>query len=116
MSAYISVELQRQIRNRFTNCCVYCLTAELLTATTFEFEHIIPRSAIGETMFENLCSSCPSCNRYKADRQHIIDTVLQKKQRDKLSLYLCSDEANCKTLLTKNANKLHFSLSLRIAV
>jgi HNH endonuclease len=81
MSVYISVDLQRQIRNRFTNCCAYCLTAELLTATTFEFEHIIPRSAGGETMFENLCLSCPSCNRYKADRQNIIDPVTEKAVR-----------------------------------
>ena len=45
MSAYISVELQRQIRDKFSDCCAYCLTAEFLTATTFEFEHIIPRFA-----------------------------------------------------------------------
>jgi HNH endonuclease len=81
MSAYIPVDLQRQIRNRFTNCCAYCQTAELLTATTFEFEHIIPRSAGGETIFENLCLSCPSCNRYKADRQNIIDPVTEEAVR-----------------------------------
>jgi hypothetical protein len=72
MSAYISVELQRKIRDRFADCCAYCLTAESLTATTFEFEHIIPRSAGGETSLENLCFSCPNCNRYKANRQNII--------------------------------------------
>jgi HNH endonuclease len=81
MSAYISVELQRQIRNRFANCCAYCLTAELLTATTFEFEHIIPRSTGGETILENLCLSCPSCNRYKANRQSIIDSVTEEAAR-----------------------------------
>jgi 5-methylcytosine-specific restriction endonuclease McrA len=64
MSAYIAVELQRQIRNRFANCCAYCRTAEALTVTTFEFEHITPRSAGGESTLENLCFSCPSCNRY----------------------------------------------------
>lgn len=81
MSAYISVELQRQIRNRFANCCAYCLTAELLTATTFEFEHIVPRSAGGGTILENLCLSCPSCNRYKADLQSIIDPVTEQAVR-----------------------------------
>lgn len=78
MSAYISVDLQRQIRNRWLDCCAYCLTAESLTATTFEFEHIIPRSAGGETILENLCLSCPSCNRYKTNRQNIIDPVTEK--------------------------------------
>lgn len=78
MSAYIPVELQRKIRKRFANCCAYCLTAEALTATTFEFDHIRPRSAEGETVFENLCLACPSCNRYKADCQNFIDLVTEK--------------------------------------
>ncbi len=72
MSAYISVDLQREIRARFTECCAYCLTAELLTATTFEFDHIMPRSLGGETVLANLCLACPSYNRDKADRQNII--------------------------------------------
>jgi HNH endonuclease len=78
MSAYISVEMQRQIRNQFANCCAYCRTAESLTVTTFEFEHIIPRSAGGETLIENLCLSCPSCNRYKAQRQKAPDLVTEE--------------------------------------
>lgn len=65
MSVYIPVELQRQIRAHFANYCAYCLTAESLTVTIFEFEHIMPRSAGGETVFDNLCLACPSCNRYK---------------------------------------------------
>ena len=70
MSVYIRVELQRQIRARFGECCAYCRTAEFLTAMTFEFEHIRPLSAGGETVFENLCFACPSCNRYKGDRAY----------------------------------------------
>jgi hypothetical protein len=73
MSAYVSVELQRQVRNLFTDCCAYCRTAEALTVSTFEFEHIIPRSADGETVLENLCLSCPACNRYKAQRHEASD-------------------------------------------
>lgn len=73
MSVYIPVELHKQIRNRFANCCAYCLTDESLTVKTFEFEHITPRRAGGETVFENLCLACPSCNRYKAARQTAID-------------------------------------------
>jgi hypothetical protein len=67
MSVYISVELQRQVREHFANCCAYCRTAEDLTVAIFEFEHIIPRSAGGATAFDNLCLSCPTCNRYKSD-------------------------------------------------
>ncbi|MGL5941950.1 MAG: HNH endonuclease [Waterburya sp.] len=74
MSIYIRIELQRQIRDRFGDCCAYCRTAEFLTAMTFEFEHIQPLSASGETVFENLCFACPSCNRHKSDRQTAIDS------------------------------------------
>lgn len=75
MSVYISVELQQQIRSHFANCCAYCRTAEALTVTTFEFEHIIPVSAGGKTSFENLCLACPTCNRHKSNRQIATDPL-----------------------------------------
>lgn len=81
VSIYIPVDLQTQIRDRFANCCAYCRTAESLTVTIFEFEHIIPLSAGGETIFGNLCLSCPSCNRYKASRQTGIDPITQEQVR-----------------------------------
>jgi len=67
MSAYISVELRRQVRELFANRCAYCHTAEDLTVAIFELEHIQPRSAGGETVLDNLCLACPTCNRYKSD-------------------------------------------------
>lgn len=79
MSVYIPVDLQRQIRAKFADCCAYCRTAESLTVTTFEFEHIVPLSANGETSFTNLCLSCPSCNRYKASRQKVLDVDTQQE-------------------------------------
>jgi 5-methylcytosine-specific restriction endonuclease McrA len=75
MKVYISVELQRQVRERFANCCAYCRTAEALTVAIFEFEHIVPRSAGGATAFDNLCLACPTCNRYKADLLSAPDQV-----------------------------------------
>lgn len=48
MSAYIPVELQRQTRSRFADCCAYCQ-----------------------------CLACPSCNRYKAVRQTATDPTTQ---------------------------------------
>ena len=73
MSAYVPVNLQRQIREQFNNTCAYCQTAEYLTVTTFEIEHIVPLSTGGKTLLENLCLACPSCNRYKATRQTAIN-------------------------------------------
>ncbi|MEH2081569.1 MAG: HNH endonuclease signature motif containing protein [Nostoc sp.] len=79
MSVYIPIELKNKIRSHFANLCAYCRTAEALTVTTFEFEHIIPLSSGGETVFENLCLACPSCNRYKATRQTAIDPNTQNE-------------------------------------
>jgi hypothetical protein len=75
VSVYIPVELQRKIRKQFAGCCAYCRTAEMLTVVTFEFEHIVPRSSGGETMLENLCFACPSCNRFKANHTTARDSV-----------------------------------------
>ncbi len=77
MSVYIPVDLQRKVRRQFRDCCAYCRTAESLTATTFEFEHITPLSVGGKTVLENLCLACPSCNRFKGDRQTAIDPETQ---------------------------------------
>lgn len=76
MSIYVPATLRRRVRARFMERCAYCLTAEALTAATFEIEHIIPRSAGGETVFDNLCLACPTCNRYKAYRQTAIAPLL----------------------------------------
>ncbi|NJR68080.1 MAG: HNH endonuclease [Synechococcales cyanobacterium CRU_2_2] len=47
MSVYVAVELQRKVRKQFKHCCAYCRTTESLTATTFEFEHIVGKSLGG---------------------------------------------------------------------
>ncbi|WP_202921808.1 HNH endonuclease [Anatilimnocola aggregata] len=60
--------MRRQIREHYGGCCAYCRSAEDLTVSIFEIEHIEPRAAGGLTKFENLCFACPTCNRYKADR------------------------------------------------
>ena len=73
MSQYVSVELRRAIRNQFHNRCAYCETAEYLTVAIFEVEHIVPRAKNGETVLENLCLACPSCNRYKSIQQTAVD-------------------------------------------
>lgn len=75
MSVYIPIDLRHKVRAHFGNCCAYCRTAENLTATVFEIEHIVPRADGGTTIFENLCFSCPMCNRYKSDSSSGIDPI-----------------------------------------
>lgn len=83
MSVYVPVELRRRVRTSFTDCCSYCRTAAYLSVAIFEFEHIVPRSAGGETVFENICYACPTCNRHKADRTVVTDP----KTGDKVPLF-----------------------------
>ena len=78
MSVYVPVDLRRRVRARFANCCAYCRTAEILTATTFEFEHILSLASGGATTFDNLCFSCPTCNRFKSDHNSAEDPVTHK--------------------------------------
>jgi hypothetical protein len=79
MSAYIPIALRRRVRDWFADRCAYCQTNERLTATHFEIEHIDPRAGGGETTFENLCLSCPMCNRYKSAFSSGTDPLTQTK-------------------------------------
>lgn len=83
MSAYIRADLRRRVRGHFSNACAYCHTAENLTVTIFEIEHIIPRAVQGASVFENLCLACPTCNRYKSDRTSAHDVRLFHPHQDK---------------------------------
>ncbi|MBI3329979.1 MAG: HNH endonuclease [Nitrospinae bacterium] len=76
MSAYVPVALRRDVRARFGNRCAYCRTAESLSVAIYEIEHIIPQGAGGETVLENLCLACPTCNRYKAQRRTAIAPLI----------------------------------------
>ena len=79
MSVYVPAALRHRVSAHFAHCCVYCHTAEGLTVAIFAFEHILPRSAGGETVFENICYGCPTCNRHKADRTTAIDPDTQSE-------------------------------------
>lgn len=69
MSVAIPTELRSRVFERDQGRCAYCQTPEELTVTTFEIDHIVPTSAGGATQRNNLCLTCPACNRYKGARQ-----------------------------------------------
>lgn len=73
MSVYIPIHLRQQVRHLFNDMCAYCQTAESLTVAIFEIEHIEPLSVGGETVLNNLCLACPTCNRYKGTYQLAVD-------------------------------------------
>ena len=41
MTGYVSVKLRRLVREHFSNRCAYCQTAESLTVSIFEIEHVV---------------------------------------------------------------------------
>jgi len=65
MTVYVSAELRRLIVRRAGNCCEYCLLSQNDVGFSFHFEHIVSIKHDGKTESDNLCLSCPTCNRYK---------------------------------------------------
>lgn len=68
----VSADLRAQIRELDQCRCAYCHTPEALAVTPFEIDHILPQSAGGETIVDNLCLACPACNRYKGATLHVL--------------------------------------------
>ena len=52
------------LRDRFT--CQYCGTQR--AADNLTFDHLIPRSRGGRTMWTNVCTACAGCNLRKSNR------------------------------------------------
>lgn len=66
--ARIPPALRQAVMTAAQGRCAYCLSPEQMMGVTFEVDHVIPRSAGGRSQFDNLCLSCPTCNRHKASR------------------------------------------------
>ncbi len=49
-----------------------------MMGVAFEIDHIIPSSAGGRAKFDNLCLSCPTCNRHKAKRLSARDPLSRR--------------------------------------
>lgn len=64
----IPASLRRAVIDSAQGRCAYCHSPEKLMGVSFEVDHIIPSSAGGKTIADNLCLSCPTCNRHKAAR------------------------------------------------
>ena len=65
MSSYVPIALRRDVIKRAGNCCEYCLLRQSDIFLSFEVDHIVSEKHDGETKIDNLCLSCPDCNRNK---------------------------------------------------
>ena len=50
----------------------YCQTPQNLLPVQFEIDHIVPSSS---DQREDLCLSCPTCNRFKGSKVEAVDEV-----------------------------------------
>ena len=71
-SLTVSADLRAHIRELDQSRCAYCHTLESLAVAPFEIDHILPKSAGGETIVDNLCLACPPCNRHKGAKVHVL--------------------------------------------
>jgi hypothetical protein len=70
--AEISASLRQQVEERAQGLCEYCHIQKIVVVF-MEVDHIIPTSAGGKSVLDNLCFSCPGCNAHKSDSQFAID-------------------------------------------
>jgi hypothetical protein len=70
---YIPSELRRQVREDAGHRCGYCRISEFVSATELVIDHIVPESAGGPTIRENLWLVCTRCNQFKGDRIDALD-------------------------------------------
>jgi hypothetical protein len=71
--AYLPVALRRRIIESSRHRCGYCLSSQLNDGQRYHFEHLIPLSAGGTTIEQNLWLACPRCNLHKGTQTDGLD-------------------------------------------
>jgi len=69
----VPAKVRRQVIRRAENRCEYCGLAQDGQEAVFHVDHIIPVTANGPTMPENLALACVSCSLRKGARQSATD-------------------------------------------
>ena len=71
----ISDPLRGSVASRANEQCEYCQYPEQFSPSSFQVEHIVPRSRGGLTEPTNLALACSHCNAHKATRENGIDPL-----------------------------------------
>ena len=71
----VSPGLRLQVRARDRGRCAYCHSTENNSGQAMHIDHIVPESAGGPSVAENLCQVCFACNVHKAAKQYSIDPL-----------------------------------------
>ena len=73
MTTRPTAELRRQVRERASNCCEYCLLPQDFAASAHQVDHVISEKHGGQSSLENLALSCAVCNRRKGSDIGAVD-------------------------------------------
>lgn len=65
--------LRKRVARRAKNRCEYCGLSQIGQAATFHVDHVLPQSAGGETLMENLALACIHCSLRKGARMQARD-------------------------------------------
>jgi len=80
VKAYISRSLRQRVLAEFRNRCAYCHTLTAITGARLVIDHIVPESAGGQTVWENLCLACHSCNEFKGTQVKALDPLTDEHE------------------------------------
>ena len=71
--------LRQRLVAEFRNRCAYCHTLTSITGARLVIDHIIPETASGQTVRENLCVACHSCNEFKGAQVEAQDPLTGRR-------------------------------------
>ena len=95
---HIPRSLRQRVVAEFRNQCAYCHTLTSVTGARLVIDHIIPEAAGGQTVWENLCLACHSCNEFKGAQAEAQDpltgesVLLFHPRRQQWSQHFCWSE------------------------
>jgi len=77
--------LSRSLRQRviadFHNRCAYCHILTAITGAHLVIDHLVPEASGGQTVRENLCVACHSCNEFKGAQVEVLDPITGQQVR-----------------------------------
>ena len=74
----VSAKLRREVVKRADGFCEYCRSNSTFSDSPFDIEHIVPLSAGGKTVSENLALSCHGCNLHKSSKTEGFDIISEE--------------------------------------
>ena len=75
----IPAALRRQLAAEAQGRCAYCRTPTSISGARLVVDHIVPEALGGQTILENLCFACHSCNEFKGVQVTARDPLSRRR-------------------------------------